>query len=170
MNELVYSYAWTGDGKRLAVAGEKTLLILDGNSPSQVDASYSLEDIGRVASLDWSSDGKYLAFTQGMNAKSDWGVFQFDQESLQLIQFDGIDSLPNAVSWHPTKPILAVGLGQVGRDGSPVQLWDVNDQQLLLTIPTNELKVQDLEFSNEGDRLAVAFDRPVGLVAFESSG
>jgi WD40 repeat protein len=170
LNELVYSYAWTGDGKRLAVAGEKTLLILDGNSPSQVDASYSLEDIGRVASLDWSSDGKYLAFTQGMNAKSDWGVFQFDQESLQLIQFDGIDSLPNAVSWHPTKPILAVGLGQVGRDGSPVQLWDVNDQQLLLTIPTNELKVQDLEFSNEGDRLAVAFDRPVGLVAFESSG
>ncbi len=170
LNELVYSFAWTEDGERLAVAGEKTLLILDGKSPSQVDASFSLENIGRIATLEWSSDGEYLAFTQGMNAKSEWGVFQYGEESLKLLQLDGIDSLPNAVSWHPAKAILAVGLGQVGRDGSPVQLWDVSNRKLLLTIPTTELKVQDLEFSNKGDRLAVAFDRPVGLVAFESSG
>lgn len=170
LNELVYSYAWTEDGKRLAVAGEKTLLVLDGDSPSQIDASFSLENIGRVATLEWSSDGEFLAFTQGMNAKSEWGVFQFNEGALELLQLDGIDSLPNAVSWHPTKSILAVGLGQVGRDGSPVQLWDVPKSQLLLTIPTNEIKVQDLEFSNKGERLAVAFDRPAGLVAFESSG
>ncbi len=170
LNELVYSYAWTADGKHLAVAGEKNLLILDGDSPSEVEASFSLENIGRVATLEWSADRKYLAFTQGFNAKSEWGVFQFDEQSLQLLQLDGIGSLPNAVSWHPTKPILAVGLGQVGRDGSPLQLWDVSKEELMLNIPTTEIKVQDLAFSNEGDRLAVAFDRPVGLVSFESSG
>ena len=170
LNDLVYSYDWSPGGELLAVAGDQTLLILDGQNPEEIQASYSLEDIGRLASLEWSNCGRYLAFTQGMNARSTWGVLEYEESALNLLRLDEVDSLPNAIAWHPQHPKLAVGLRQNSRSGGPIQLWDVSTQNLELTIPSVDTNVRGLSFSHQGDRLAVIFDRPSGLFAFESSG
>ena len=170
LNELVYSYDWSPDGKRLAVAGNETLLVLEAEKPEEILASYSLEEIGGLASLEWSNCGNYLAFTQGRNARSKWGVLQYEDASLDLLQLQEVDSFPRAIAWHPQYPKLALGLRQNSRSGGPIQLWDVSQQRLELTLSSADTNVRGLEFSHEGDRLAVIFDRPSGLFSFESAG
>ncbi|MGC6463907.1 MAG: WD40 repeat domain-containing protein, partial [Pirellulaceae bacterium] len=172
LNDLIYSHDWSPNGKLLAVAGIQTLLILDGQNPDKVQASYSLEDIGRLESLEWSNCGRYLAFTRESNAKSNWGVFEYEGPSLNLLQLDDVDSPPCAIAWHPNQPKLAVGLRQKSRSGGPIQLWDVSTQNLELTIASVDTNVCGLSFSHRGDRLAVIFDRPLldTEFEFESSG
>ncbi len=168
--DLVSSFDWSPNGELLAVADQQTLLVLNAQNPAEIQASYSLEEIGGLASLEWSSCGNYLAFTQGRNAKSTWGVLQYEDSTLNLFQLEGLDRLPRAIAWHPHHPKLAVGLRQNSRSGGPIQLWDVSKRSLELTIPSVDTNVHGLSFSHHGDRLAVIFDRPAGIFSFESSG
>ena len=170
LNDIVYTFDWSPEGDLLAVAGDQTLLVVDSAKPEIIRASHSLEDIGRLSSLEWSTCGKYLAFTQGMNAKSEWGVLKYEDPSLQLLKLEEVDSIPQAIAWHPQRPTLALGLRQNSRRGGPIELWDVAAGSLEQTIQTLDTDVRGLAFSNAGDRLAAIFARPSGLFSFESSG
>ncbi len=170
LNDIVYSFDWSPSGKLLAVAGDQTLLVVDREDPGNIRASFSLEKIGRLSTLEWSNCGQYLAFTQGMNAKSEWGVLTYEESSLELLELNELDGIPQSIAWHPLRPTLAIGLGQNSRRGGPIELWDLASGSLEKTLQTTDTDVRGLAFSNNGDRLAAIFARPSGLFSFESSG
>ena len=61
-------------------------------------------------------------------------------------------------------------MSQNSTEGGPIQLWDVETKTLNTTLNTTHSRVSSLAFNNSGDALAVTFDVPTGLIAFESGG
>jgi hypothetical protein len=54
------------------------------------------------------------------------------------------------LAWHPLQPILAVAIGK------QVQIWQVADQELLVTLPFDKSAVCDLCWNFDGSQIAVA--------------
>ncbi len=94
--------------------------------------------------LQYSSDGQYLAAAgQAGNVKI-W----CEGELWQTItaQRAWIDQL----AWHPLQPILAVAIGK------QVQIWQVANQELLVTLPFDRSTVCNLCWKFDGSQIAVA--------------
>jgi WD40 repeat protein len=94
--------------------------------------------------LKYSSDGKYLAAAGQAGKVKIWceGTF-WHQISGQRVWID-------RVAWHPLQPILAVAIGK------QVQIWQVANQELLVTLPFDKSVVCDLCWNFDGSQIAVA--------------
>jgi WD40 repeat protein len=94
--------------------------------------------------LAYSAAGHYLA------ASGQAGIVQIwrDDEPWQTISHSRtwIDRL----HWHPHLPLLAVAVGKL------VQVWDIENQKLLVTLPFDRSSVFDLAWHPAGSHLAVA--------------
>jgi WD40 repeat protein len=94
--------------------------------------------------LAYSAAGNYLA------ASGQAGIVQIwrDGEPWQTISHPRtwIDRL----HWHPHLPILAIAVGKL------VQIWDIENQKLLVTLPFDRSSVFDLAWHPAGSHLAVA--------------
>ena len=97
LDESILAHAWSSDGEFLAVSGENSLVVVNAESLSTIVANYPLDRIGVLTNLKWSSCGSYLAFTQRASGNSDWGIFEFHNKNLELIELNGIESRPTAI-------------------------------------------------------------------------
>ncbi len=94
--------------------------------------------------LQYSADGRYLAAAGQAGIVKIWR----EDEPWQTIsaQRVWIDRL----AWHPVQPILAVAIGK------QVQIWQVAQQELLVTLPFDQSAVCDLCWNFDGSQIAVA--------------
>jgi WD40 repeat protein len=94
--------------------------------------------------LQYSFDGKYLAAAgQAGNVKIWYEGDLWHQISAQRVWIDRL-------AWHPLQPILAVAIGK------QVQIWQVANQELLITLPFDKSAVCDLCWNFDGSQIAVA--------------
>jgi WD40 repeat protein len=94
--------------------------------------------------LAYSADGHYLA------ASGQAGIVQIWHagEPWQTIPYPR--TWIDRFHWHPHLPILAVAVGKL------VQIWDIANQKLLVTLPFERSSVFDLAWHPAGSHLAVA--------------
>jgi WD40 repeat protein len=94
--------------------------------------------------LKYSSDSKYLAAAGQAGNVTIWYAGTLWQTiSAQRVWIDRL-------AWHPLQPILAVATGK------QVQIWQVADQELLVTLPFDRSAVCDLCWNFDGSQIAVA--------------
>jgi WD40 repeat protein len=94
--------------------------------------------------LQYSSDGTYLAAAGQAGIVKIWCAGTLWQTiSAQRVWIDRL-------AWHPLQPILAVAIGK------QVQIWQVANRELLVTLPFDKSTVCDLCWNFDGSQIAVA--------------
>jgi WD40 repeat protein len=94
--------------------------------------------------LQYSSDGTYLAAAGQAGIVKIWCAGTLWQTiSAQRVWIDRL-------AWHPVQPILAVAMGK------QVQIWQVANRELLVTLPFDKSTVCDLCWNFDGSQIAVA--------------
>jgi WD40 repeat protein len=97
-----------------------------------------------VNCLGYSSDEQYLA-AGGQN-----GQLQVWRDGQIWHQFTQPRVWIDRLAWHPQLPVLAVAVGK------QVQLWEIEQRELLVTLPFDRSSVFDLGWHPSGLQLAVA--------------
>ncbi len=108
--------------------------------------SAQLEHPQPITQLAWSGDGRRLA---GVDRSLNVGVWDRDQEGL-LTLLDGATNGGVMISMHPQRSILATS----NWDG--LRLWDWSEGKVLFT---GRADLANLQFSPDGKRIGVVFDR-----------
>lgn len=108
-----------------------------------------------VNSVDWSSDGRYLAVA-GINGATDLVVYSWNGSSLSLIVTLDFGTRANAVHWSPDGKYLAVG-GENSSADLVVFSWD-GTSLLEMAILDFGNRVYSVNWSPDGKYLAVGGD------------
>lgn len=112
-------------------------------------------------SLDWSADGRYIAFT------TDKGVHIHNAKDLSLYKAL-TDSLTTAIKWSNDGLRLAFA----SKDGMGVTVWDlISDEAIHLTLPgvQESVHITSIQWSPESEAVAVAFEHEVQIHDLERS-
>lgn len=152
--DLVYSIAWSPDGKRLATGSQdKTAVIWEWPSGKQLAVCKEHSDaVNRVC---FAPDGKSL-----YTASQDHNVRRFDAANGQVIRsFTGHGDAVTALALSPD------GKGLVSSGPEPrVRWWNVDTGDTSRYSDGHESAVNDLTFSKDGKLLAsAAADRTVRI-------
>jgi WD40 repeat protein len=141
------AFAFSHDGRRVAVADDLTVVVLDFESGRKI-STYA--DSRTVHALAFSPDGETLAV---VGADPHW-VTVDPRTGAQLRTFPGHGEPLNAVAWHPTGSRVATA----SLDGS-VRIWDPAAGMLLAL--EAESPVVELAWDPAGEVLAAITDRAV---------
>lgn len=114
------------------------------------------DTVGSIRSLAFSEDGKHLAVISDIDLG--YEVYLFDSESGRRISAIGWTPLQYSV--HP-KVCVAVCDDSlygavVSHSDSTIKIWDIKKRKHLRDL-TAKLSLQDMVFSDDGGRLAVAY-------------
>lgn len=155
----LYDFAFSPDGKTLAMAGGSTVTLLDVASQQSSPLS-AANGPSRVLCLAYSPDGKLLAI-----GTSDGNLRFIDlARNLALDPVMNNIGKPVTITFSPDGKILAAGYQDAG-----LLLWDVSSRQRLISSPSyKHIEVPDtfpanypifsLAFSPDGKQLASAGD------------
>ena len=155
LEDYVTAIAWSPSDDYLAAssaAGEVVLGYPDGSLEvlqSRTDAS--------VNGLAISSDGQFLAAAGQSGQVVVWAIepSSADQPnphatSSTIFSSPQVSTWMDCLTWHPTAPILAVGVGPI------VQLWSIPDNTLITELDFERSSVLDLAWHPYGRYLAVS--------------
>ena len=112
-------------------------------------------------SLDWSSDGRYIAVT------TDKGVHIHNSDDLSLFKVLH-DSLSTAIKWSNDGLRLAFA----SKDGMGVTVWDLRSEEgIHLTLPgvQDPVQITSIQWSPDSEAVAVAFEDEVQIHVLERS-
>jgi hypothetical protein len=101
-----------------------------------------------ISCLAYSPDGRYLAAAGQAGTIQIWRTGQPVDQPWQTIP--PVRAWIDRLSWHPHLPLLAVAAGK------QVQIWQVDTQKLLTTLPFDRSSIFDLCWHPAGSHLAVA--------------
>jgi serine/threonine protein kinase/WD40 repeat protein/DNA-binding winged helix-turn-helix (wHTH) protein len=99
---------------------------------------------GPVSDFDFSPDGARFA-TAGTS------IHVWDVETKERVTLGAGLGRANALAWSPDSRYLATGW-----DDGTVRIWDVDEEQLTITMPRASASIVDVAFTPVGSRLAVA--------------
>jgi len=144
--DIVWSVAWSPDGKRLASASaDKTVQVWDAASGATLLTYHRHTDA--VLSVAWSPDGKRLA-----SASADKTVQVWDAASvISSLPYHGHTDIVFSVAWSPDGGSLASASAD-----KTVQVWDAASGALLLTYYGHTGAVWSVVWSPDGKHLASA--------------
>jgi WD40 repeat protein len=151
LTDYITAIAWSGNGRygsAISAAGEVFLFDLktDRSTYLQTAAQASLD------CLAFSSDSQFLAAAGQQGQVLIW-QFPPDASSASPVLLKTIDC-PGAwidrLIWHPTQPLLSFSLGKY------VQIWNVPQLNLEVTLPFEVSTVLDMTWDPPGERLAIA--------------
>lgn len=146
--EYVTKVAWSSDGLLAAssAAGE-VVLWQDGNLINLLAAGLTSID-----SLAFSDDGKFLAAGGQDGTVRIWLISPASQEkTVKLIaNLENGSQWIDKLSWSPNTRQLAFSLGRY------VQIWDVETQTVVTTLPFSDSSVLDLAWQPNGEHIAIA--------------
>jgi WD40 repeat protein len=168
---IIYSVAWSPDGKYLAIGGNGPT----GDNELQI-YSFSAATLTAVTSQDygtaiytvaWSPDGRYLAV--GGTEPAKFGV-EDNTNELQIYTFDGKTLIPvisqdygtaiNSVAWSPDGKYLAIG-GNGPTGGNELHVYSFNNSSLsLVTSKDYGTAIYSAAWSPDGVYLAIGGTEP----------
>jgi hypothetical protein len=136
----VWSVAWSPDGKVIASATSKGIMLYDSAtlSPTQ-----TIDEREYAESVSFSPDGTRLACTCSPGVIKIWNV-----ESGQLLTTLSDEQFLTSVAFKPNGTQIAGGT----RDGR-VKVWDGGDYRLLYVLSGLNDEVSSLAYSADGERL-----------------
>jgi WD40 repeat protein len=105
---------------------------------------YQTAQDSSIDCLQYSSDGQYLA------AAGQAGQVKIWREGTIWQQISAPRLWIDRLAWHPLQPILAIAMGK------QVQIWQIAEQKLLVTLPFDRSVVCDLCWQPDGSQIAVA--------------
>jgi WD40 repeat protein/serine/threonine protein kinase len=149
MQQVVRSYDWTGDGKRLFLADE-------GKTVSIVDVATSKVVHAYPADLERASEGKLVT---ALSPNEKWYAHSAPGKTIQVrnaqtgVEYrvlKDLDNLPHRLAFNADGSRLA----SVDESGA-VKFWDVGSGSLTATAKLGGMYVTRMRFSPDGKRLAV---------------
>ena len=143
----VTSLAYSSDGKRLAAAGYKEVVVVDPETGKTVRRLAGPPD--QVASVAFSSDGSLLAAASGVPGQNGevriWETAKWAEVAVLKGHADSI----LAIAWRPnSRQFATAGLDKA------IMLWDLDKKAPIRTIRSHADLVSALAFSPDGKRLA----------------
>lgn len=150
--DYVTAIAWSPDGHWLALAsgaGDVTVLNIADRQTIVIDppAGESIDCLG------FSYDGQFLA-AGGQNGQVKvWRMpLKTDQAPLPSLQkvFEHPRTWVDHLAWSPTRNELAFSLGRYA------QVWDIDHEEIVTTLPFETSSVLDLAWYPQGDALALS--------------
>ncbi|MDY7227035.1 WD40 repeat domain-containing protein [Hyalangium rubrum] len=152
----VLGLAWSADGTRLASGSrDHDARLWDAETGELLHEMTGQE--GRVTSVAFSPDGRLLAA-----ANLGWRVRLFDVASGEEVRtLEGHEQSALCVAFHPSGRWLATGSSD-----ETARIWDVATGTQVACIQAGTL-VQDLEFSSDGEWLALTASEGIALVETE---
>jgi WD40 repeat protein len=144
IDEAAIIFDQVGQTSRLTI--ESVLLRCDSETGSGADWSAASGPVSLILEADfiqaaWSGDSQQLALVSSL------GVQVYQVRTLQPVWF--LDADVRSAAFSPDGKLLALGKG----DGT-VDLWDVTERQVVLTLHAHTYSVQSLAFSTDGTLLA----------------
>jgi WD40 repeat protein len=136
----IYHLAWSPDGKVIATATPKGIVLFDAVTLSPFQ---TIDPRERAESLAYSPDGRRLACICGEGLIKIWDV-----KSGQLLRTLTDDKFFTSVAFNPNGAQIASG----DFDGN-VKVWDANGDQLQFTLAGPKASVFRLAFSSDGLRI-----------------
>lgn len=145
---IVYSAAWSADGRRLATAGEDgTVRVWDAATGALLLTLRGHE--GMVRSVGWSPDGGSL-----VTGGDDKTVRIWDAVSgQQFLTLHGHLDIVYAVAWSPD----SLEILSASHDGT-ARIWDAETGRERLTLKGHKGKLWGASWSPDGSRVATAAD------------
>ena len=141
---LVFSVAWSPDGKQLASAnGDTTIKIWDVSTGQVVQTLSGHADV--VLSVAWSPDGKWLA-----SGGDDTTIKIWDISTGHVVQtLSGHADVVKSVAWSPDGKQLASGSYD-----QTIKIWDISTGQVVQTLSGHAGWVESVAWSPDGKQLA----------------
>jgi len=153
-NEMVYSVAFSPDGKYIVVSGAKDnngncILILYETISGRPVRTFEGHEYGTVWSVAYSSNGKYIVSGSGDNILKLW-----DAGNGHLIStFEGHENDVRSVTFSPDcKYILS------GSKDKTLKLWEVASRRLVRTFEGHENTVCSVAFGPDGKYIVSGSD------------
>jgi WD40 repeat protein len=149
--------AFRPDGRQLAAGREDGhLLLWDVPGPDRLDVlnDWQADDIGRVNTVDWNSQGNLLASGGASGLVKIWDLSDPQQPVLLSTLQDHTKEVI-ALAFRPDGKYLATGAWD-----DKIDLWDVSDPQSPILISWQSSNMNDaisgMDFSPDGRTLAVS--------------
>ncbi len=145
-SSVVYTVAWSPDGKQLASAGDdRTVQIWDSSTGKRITTyrGYS----SRICALTWSPDGSRIAFSP-RNFVQVWDTVK----DKLTITYRGYSDYIYALAWSLDGSRIAFS------PGNTVQVWDTARDKLIVTYTGHSSLIRTLGWSPDGKQLASAGD------------
>lgn len=94
--------SWSPDGKRFAFVifeeGDNSIALLDVDS-RKIEATIALDEVDAITNIDWSPDGRYLAFSGSSGGISDIYIYDLRHKTASQLTDDAYSDIQP--SWSP---------------------------------------------------------------------
>lgn len=150
-DDAVSGLAWSPDGSILAVGQfDASVVLWNVRTRTRLQRLVDGRNIpneNEALSLSWSPDGRLLAYIQ----RHDGRYRVWDTQTGELVlRVAAQNSQGFGVAWSPNRPLLAsVGWDRV------VRIWDIPTGQLVGAGECSALSVRSVDWSPDGQRIAV---------------
>src|SRR6266536_3324950 len=146
-NEVVYSLAWSPDGKHIASGGDKKTIQVWDATTGNLRLTYKGHS-SSVNTIAWSPDGQFIASGGGDGMGKEQAMHLWDAVTGNLkLTYWGHARVINAIAWSPDGQLIASG-GEYG-----VDLWDAVTGNLKLTY-WGHARVKAIAWSPDGQLIA----------------